>query len=233
MSLFPKYHELICDTYTPAFTAGTTQAALGSSDFTKSRASEIFGGQGLLFRSIDTLESYPANSIRIGIVVTNAGTVGDVTTYDVVVTITDGFGSTTVHNFTQKIDDDGVNPATCAEDGMVQLHAIVDPLLFMEMPVRDKQTDVDGAEWFAPLHERVCIVPNFVATFLTGAAGSLPNPPSVRTGPSFTLHHVNFSESENIVGDIELINKVIEWDGTQWIDHPSTLYSPDNPPPCP
>lgn len=225
MSTFPKYHELICDTYTPPISS--LPAALGTTDLAKSRAYELF----LLFRSVETADKYPVNSIRVEIVLDSISVIGDITTYSVVLTLSDGLSNTTVHNFTQAIEDDGEGGVTCIEDGMVQLHAIIDPLPYIEMPVRDNQILIDDGlggtdPWFAPSHERTCIVPNFGPVFLSGGDGELPDPSTIITGPAYSLYHIDFSEAENIVGDIEHINKIIEWNGSEWEYFPSVQFVP-------
>ncbi len=222
-ALFPKYHELICNTYTPPFVAGTSPSLIGSGDITRSR---LVAG-GTFFRSVDVLFASNVNDIILQCVVVFTGIEGtDTNVYDVDFTITDPVGNITIiPTFTQKYNTD-IN--SCVQNGVSILRSLLASNSIVNMPTTDVQQS-----WNASSNDSDCLLSSFGPTKMSGGAGVPTDTDSIRSGPAFTLFHVYESEENNANGSLTLLNQMIEWDGTQWINHPSTLYSPDNPPPCP
>lgn len=220
-ALFPKYHELICNTYTPVFVAGPSPCTLQSGDTTRSRLAD----GGTLFRSVENGSTSNVNNIILECIVTP--TIGNV--QEVVFKITDPLGAvTTLPTFTQEYDALAAPDPICFESGISQLRATLATNLVVTMPTID-----DIQPWDAITDDSECLLTSFGPTNLSGAAVLPDNISPIRTGPAFTLYHVGSAEESATGLPLTVVNTLSEWDGTQWIAHPSTLYDPDSPPPCP
>lgn len=218
--LFPKYHELICDTYTPNFVAGATPCTMSSENVSRSR---LVAG-GTFFRSIEHGAVYPNNSIILECIVTLVSDISDIQTYDVVFNVTDKDGIVTPYTFQQKYNSD---LSTCITNGVTTLRDKLATNPIVNMPI------IDVIEpWDAATDDNPCLLTSFSKTALDGGVGLPIPPPTIRTGPTFTLYHANLWDG-NDDGTSKMYNKIFEWDGVQWIAHPSILYPIDSPPPCP
>lgn len=217
MAAFPKYHELICDTYTPNFTAGPTPCTLPSYPLvTKSRLQ----AGGTLFRSVQTGGAANVNNITLQCVVTPVSTVGFVVTENVDFTITDPFGVVyNIPTITQIYD--GGSPEVCIQNGFSQLRTALNSNPVVDMPL----DDTVGSGWTAAMNESFCLITAFGPTNMAGATVLPDGSGTIRTGPAYTLAHIVDAET-GATGEVTTVDAISEWDGDQWVAHPSALYEP-------
>jgi len=222
---FPKYHELICDDYTPDFIAGPTPCALPSvQTATKARLE----AGGTFFRSVEDGGTADVNQIKLQCIVTPitidvpAGEVWS--SVDFIITNPDNV-VTNIPTFTQKIDVSG-SPNVCVYNGFAHLRAALTSNGVVNMPVDDSAIAGAGSGWKQIDDEGFCMLTTFGPTNMAGSLPSTPASPTGRTGPTFTLLHVGDIE-EGAKGEITIaVNRLSEWDGTKWIGHPSDLFEP-------
>ena len=243
-AIFPKYHELICKTYTPDFTASGTPCTLQSAALvTRSRLP--IGGT--FFRSKQNGSVGDVNKIRLKCEITDVTVVGspptNIITEDVVFTITDQRPDvdvvTILPTFQQRLFTG--SPIKCVENGFDNLRTALVGNLLVTMPADDTSDSASGdpdidlnlqASGWVLADEDECFLTSFESNLTGATVLTLAGSPAIRTGPAFTLFHINGAETEND-GGITTLNGVSEYDGTQWIAYPSTLYDPDFPPSCP
>ena len=218
--IFPKYHKLICDTYTPDFTASGTPCTLQTgSGYTKSR---LLKG-GTFFRSIQTGATSNVNNIHLTCVVTDVTVIGspptNIITENVDFTITDVLGQvTTLPTFQQAIFTG--SPIACVENGFDNLRTKMG--LSGQSVIEIPNSDADGSGWIIA-DEEECMLTSF--DFDMGGAVVLDNGSStMRTGPAFTLFYISTMET-TATGGITTVDTISEWDDVQWLPHPSTLYA--------
>ncbi len=218
-ALFPKYHELICDTYTPAFIPGPAPCVLSSGNVSRAR---LVAGSAF-FRSVEVKSSVDVNEIILECNITKLENGPDFWSENVDFKIIDPAGNITIiPTFRQRTET-----GSCLANGFVQLRNLLRYNPVVNMPKIDVQQPWNN------LTDEGCFVRAFPPTKMAGAVGEPIDIPPIRTGPTFTLFHKNQSEQNSDTGEFEPLNEMVEWTGTQWIPHPSTLYHPDNPPPCP
>lgn len=216
MAAFPKYHELICDTYTPNFTAGPTPCTLPSYPLvTKSRLT----AGGTFFRSTQTGGAANVNNIILQCTITPVSVVGSIVTENVDFTITDSFGVVTNIPTITQIHDTG-SPEVCVQSGYAQLRTALNSNNEVDMPLLDTP-----AVWDQSTDEGFCMLTAFGPTNMTGATVLPDGSGAIRTGPAYTLAHIVQAETGD-AGEITDINAISEWDGVQWVANPSPLYAP-------
>ena len=273
MAGFPKYHELICDTYTPDFTASSTPCTLQTTTESRSR---LVGG-GTFFRSVDVQTAYDVDNIKLECTVTAAPSEGDNSVDDVEFKVTDAFSVVTTYNFQQKYD---TVEMSCTLNGVSQLRSLLSNNPIVNMPILDTQQP-----WNSSIDDSDCLLSSFGSTNMSGGNGPPVPTIAVRTGPAYSLFHISDSEIVTITftvatlaerlalssaqvtdvahqtggpeagyyiltginpanesdwtsidpndGTLQPTNKVVEWDGDNWITYPSTLYNIGDPVTCP
>jgi len=219
MAAFPKYHELICDTYTPNFTAGPAPCVLPSiQTATKSRLQ----AGGTFFRSHTDAGTDEVNTIKLRCVVTPISIISGVRTESVVLTITPPTGSAYSLPAITQVINESVSPDVCVGlSGFAQLRTALTSDNYVDMPVDDS----GGSGWVVA-DEAYCMITAFIETPMAGALPASGAAPTGRTGPAYTLLHVGDIEDQ-ANGSVSIaVNRLSEWDGTQWIGHPSQLFEP-------
>lgn len=229
MAAFPKYHELICNTYTPTFIASSEPCVLQSYPLvTKSRLQ----AGGTLFRSVKDGGATNVNDIHLQCVVIPISDSGGVVTQSVDFTITDADGIVTnIPTITQTINLSS-SPDTCIQSGFAQLRTELSTNNDVEMPEDDSNdivpTESDpggsGTGWVIA-DESLCMLTSFSGFMSGGEVISDVGTGSIRTGPAYTLFNIARAETEDDGGNTD-ITKLVEWDGDGWIDYPSPLYEP-------
>ena len=218
MAAFPKYHELICNTYTPDFTAGPASCVLQTG--VEKRSRRVAGGS--FFRSVEVGSTN--NGIEIECIVTPD--VGNSENVEFKYTDQNGNPQTPI-TFAQEYDAIGT-PPSCLLNGINQLRAALAGNSILTMPTIDTQQP-----WNSTLDDAECKLTSFGPFNLLGASGPPVPSSAIRTGPSYTLYHIGGSEDGVSDGTIAASNYIIEWDGNAWVSHPSTLYEIGDPVTCP
>ncbi len=218
MAAFPKYHELICNTYTPTFTAGPQPSILQSTNqVTKSR---LLAG-GTFFRSVKDGATGSVNNIILECVVIPVSVIGNIVTEDVVFTITDDMGNiTTLPTITQQLNA-GSPTTICIQSGFAQLRSSLISNPDVVMPLDDSAS----SGWLQSVNEAFCFITSFGPTNMSGASVLPDGDSSIRTGPTYTLFHTVQAETGS-KGQITDVNSISEWDGIGWGAYPSPLVEP-------
>jgi len=224
MASFPKYNPLICGNYSPNFTAGAVPCTLQS--VARVARARLLAGN-TFFRSVQTAAFVDVNSINLNCTVTPLGIVGTVQSEQVDLIITDEFG---VVNPTISIiqEIDLGSPTTCISHGPSLLRAALTGNPSVIMPPSDDGDGGSGWSIVGPTPPN--LEPCFIIPFNANLSGGIGLPPggdgsSIRTGPTFTLMHIQEAET-GPAGEIDInVNEISEWDGTQWIAHPSSLHN--------
>ena len=216
--IFPKYSEYVCNTYPDnGFEASGENCVLQTSpEVTKAR---LIAG-GTFFKSVKDGGSGNVNNITLECIVTAGSPPG---TDNVVLNITDVDGSIQPISFTQ------IGGSPCGENGINNLRDILNagsptyPYAVMMPEIDDVQS------WDAATQDAECVITNFgpikMGTGLSVVAKVLPDGSAdIRTGPTFTLFHIQKAETGN-TGEVTTVDAVSEWDGAQWITYPSELYA--------
>jgi len=220
MAAFPKYHELICDTYTPTFVASSAPCVLPSYPLvTKSR---LLAG-GTLFRSVANGGEADVNQIILQCVVTTVSNVAGLLIQTVDFTITDQDSVVTnIPQFTQQIDTSG-SPNVCIPgfNGFTQLRTALNSNGDIDMPL----DDTSGSGWKQVDDEGFCMLTAFGPWNMADATVLPDGTSAIRTGPSYTLGFIIRAETDSDGGSTE-VNAITEWDGSNWVAHPSPLFEP-------
>jgi hypothetical protein len=214
MASFPKYHELICNTYTPDFTAGSTSCTLQSAPLvTKSRL--VAGGS--FFRSVKDGGTGNVNAIVLECILTPRGGSPDVD--DGILRITNVDGTIQDVPFVQKY---GGGSPHCIINGVDALRTALSGNTIVTMPLLD-----DVQPWDASTNDAACEMSAFGPTPMGGATVLPDATAAIRTGPAYSLFHVLQAETGD-KGEITDVDAISEWDGTEWVAHPSPQYELDS-----
>jgi len=219
--VFPKYHELVCDTYTPNFAASGEICVLQTTkEVTKARKE----AGGTFFRSVKDGGSGNVNNITLECLVTAGSPPG---TDNVVFKITDIDAIEVVDRtvYTIEFTQDSGSPCSIGDDGIKKLRGILNAGS-PNYPYPVIMPEVDNEQpWDAATQDAHCTIAEFTPAVSMGGAKVLPDGSvSIRTGPAFTLFHIQTAET-GTKGEITDVNALSEWDGVQWIAYPSELYA--------
>jgi len=218
--VFPKYHKLVCDTYTPDFTATGENCVLQTvEEVTKARLVQ----GGTFFRSVKDGGSGDVNNIMLECVVAAGSPPG---TDNVVFKITDIDAIEVVDRtvYTIEFTQDSGSPCSIGDDGIKKLRDVLNAGS-PNYPYPVIMPEVDNKQpWDASTQDAHCTIAEFTPAVSMGGATVLPDGSvSIRTGPSFTLFHIQNAETGN-KGEITAVDALSEWDGVQWIAYPSELH---------
>ncbi len=233
MTKFPKYSTQICDTFVPVFVPGITSCTLQQGREIRSRLT----AGGTFFRSVSVGEIN--NNIVLECVVTT-GTLGS---ESVVFNYTDQNGiAQPVINFVQEFDINNM----CINSGVDQLRSALSANNIITTPAIDyggNNPHNNTPSWDSSIDGSTCLLTSFGPTNMSGGfnpptpanaiTNTPPASPPIRTGPTYSLFFISSSEANQPNGKPILVNKIIEWNGVNWVTYPSTVFDPLNPPPCP